>query len=232
MRATISGQAGLAAVQYGSTIQLYSIDSESWESFAAGQVATLFDGATDVVSVEVADRNEAVCSMSMAWTSDRLLQMLLILLRHDADLETRREAAEVAETFINIQPARRFARNRLHSRPLPEDADIGTAIAIARFESRNEIAEMLTELHDHQVAIAELAGAWDNIVSQWPDRRLAGRIRRTLEQRDVWYRLAAASNWTALNTAIADALADRTTFDLPNIHEVLNQLAGIAGARL
>src|SRR5215212_9396166 len=125
MKATISGQAGVAVVNDEGTTFLFSIDSPDEPlPIHPGRIASMFRGVTDTFSTDIGARAVAMKILSAAWKRDRLLQMLLILLRRDADTQVRQMAAEAAEELIASKEARRFALNRLYSHPLTEDADI------------------------------------------------------------------------------------------------------------
>jgi RNA polymerase sigma factor for flagellar operon FliA len=226
MRATISGQAGLAVIHDDSTVLLYSIDDpDTPQPVAAGQMAALFEGATDAFSVNVVDHDEAVSMLSIAWKRDRLLQMILILLRRDAEIEIRRMAADAAEQLMTCGEALHFARNRLYSRPLFEDADLVGAISISDIGSDRHMVAVLTQLRDHQDAIGEIAHAWQSLASVLMDRERVARLRRVLEEHDIWYRLAAIADPRELDATIANVLGLGGLAAIPDVDEALRHLA-------
>jgi RNA polymerase sigma factor (sigma-70 family) len=191
LKAIVSGQAGWAAIREDVAATGYSIDDPiSPVVFADADLHLLFDGATDVVVVDVADHRAAVSLLESEWSRDRLLQMLLVLLRAGADEELRTMAAESAEELFAKTSARRFVLNRLYSHPLTEDADVASAIRIARNQHLGVTASRLEDLSDDQKSIAAVAATWRGVGTVMPDR--ARTLRRLLETHDVFYRLGHA----------------------------------------
>lgn len=110
MIATISGQAGFAVVPGEATSLAYSIDHPaSPDEILPQHVDLLFQGATDLMQVDVADASAAIALLRTEWSRDRLLQMLLLLLRADGEDEARSLAADAAEELFESNAARRFA---------------------------------------------------------------------------------------------------------------------------
>lgn len=181
MRAVISGQAGLATVESGAELLLLSVESPGQPvPIHPDAVASIFRGATDTFSTEVDDAAAARELLSTAWKRDRLLQMLIILLRGDANWDVRALAAEAAEELIVSPEARRFALDRLHSKPLPGDADLPMAMTIARARSAGEIAEVLRELggsREREAAAGEAPELWTKSLPD-VERIVAATVQR------------------------------------------------------
>ena len=225
MKATISGQAGLAVVEDSSTALLFSVVSPDeptpihWTS-----AASLFRGISDVFSTVVVDHDDARSRLSTAWKRDRLLQMLLILLSRDAGADLRAEAAGAAEELIASPEARRFAVNRLYSRPLTSDSDIKGALEIARQNGSRTIVEVLEDLLGSQPIIDDMLYVWNEIAGDGNDPELAS-LRRAFEDSDVFRRLATTSRMSEVDAAVTATLKDRRLARFANAAAVLKRLA-------
>jgi RNA polymerase sigma factor (sigma-70 family) len=190
--ATVSGQAGFAVVTEGVMATAYSIDDPGAPAIIRTEhLHSLFRGATDVMSVDVPDHRAAVSLLTSAWSCDRLLQMMIILLRRDARDDVRAMAAEAADELFNHRHAERFAMNRLYSHPLTSDADLSRAIRIAQSARAETTTRRLQELERHQDSIARVSSAWKTVLNVTPERNRS-RLRQALESNDVFRRLGRA----------------------------------------
>jgi len=200
MIATISGQAGFAVVPGETTAFAYSIDGPgSPDEILPEHVDLLFRGATDIVQVDVADASAAIALLRTEWSRDRLLQMLLLLLREDGEDEARRLAAGVAEELFESNAARRFALNRLYSHPLTEDANVHAAIDIANMAGARNTSSRLRQLRDDQLSIARVSMEWKSILTVMPEINREGRLRCALEASDIFYRLGRTQRTSDLD---------------------------------
>lgn len=220
----MSGQAGFAVISDGATATAYSIDDpDAPEQILPQHMHLLFRGATDIVTVEVADAAAAIWLLRTEWSRDRLLQMLLLLLRSDGDPEARTMAAHAAEALFESNAARRFALNRLYSHPLTEDADVTGAINVAGAAGAHDTASRLRLLRDDQLAIAGVSAEWKTILRLMPELNRQGRLRRVLEESDVFYRLGRARG-----TSDLDALEASTVRSLPQrFADIVRHLAEV-----
>jgi RNA polymerase sigma factor (sigma-70 family) len=228
MRAEISAQAGLALVQTDAGAFLYSIDDlDAPRPIAPAEIGSLMRGTTDVLSADVADTASAVSLLTTAWSSDRLLQMLLILLRSDVDHDIREAAAATAGELMANDDARRFALNRLYSHPMTDDGDLPGAIAIASRARQIRVATPLRELQSDQPVIAMLTATWRAALATLPEPGRAGRLRRLFEQHAVFHALARAEDAARLKRLELSLRSKRILLDEPGAEAILRRLSNV-----
>jgi len=162
MKAILSGQTAAAiCIEDG---QFYSISldsSEIWSERHEWEIPLLFADATDILQLENVPRSEVLEKLKLAWAQDRSLQLILILLDCDEEPQTRREAAECLDDFLNQDEVKKYVENHLYSSPLPSNADLNSAIQLSTGSSSAKVTEFLRALQSDQEEISKRFAAWE-----------------------------------------------------------------------
>jgi len=227
MRATISGQAGIAITEEVSgTMLLYSIDDPDQPIPVNSSAFDLaLTGATDVIALDVRDRAAALKLLQIEWKRDRLLQMLILLLRKDVGRKVRREAAEIARLLIECEEARIFARDRLHSRPLTDDADLNGAIKISHSVAAERLESLLVSIRQRAAQIELLTERWNVMEQTFADPASASRFRQTLESSGIWYALVVAADTRTVSGIVRSVGRDKSFAGWPAAESLARHLA-------
>ena len=161
MRALISGQAGIAVLIDGD--QYTSIEVPFYEPVQrTGQdVGYLVGDATDLLELENTSSENVAQELGIAWRKDRSLQLALIALDGQADPENRASAARCLASLLSDAATIDFLENRLFVAPLPEAANLETALKLAALSESREFARILLTVSDAQDSIRKIRLAWD-----------------------------------------------------------------------
>lgn len=161
MKALISGQVATAVLVDGEHFFSFDLDTpgetvrrEVWE------IPLLLADATDIQEIDNTSELAAIEELELAWTKDRTLQLILILLDSDEEAENRLNAAECLNEFLSNVTVNEYIANRLYSSPLPSDADIPYAIEVCSNASLREVREFLIVLKGDQQEISRRYNAW------------------------------------------------------------------------
>lgn len=162
MKAILSGQTAIAVCIEGENLHSISLDSpESWIAQQKWELPHLFADATDILQLENVSRSEVIDKLKLQWTQDRSLQLILILLDHEEEPQTRLEAAECLDDFLKQGEVRKYVENHLYSSPLPPTADLNGAIQLSADPSLEHVAEFLSTLQSDQEEISKRFAAWE-----------------------------------------------------------------------
>ncbi len=118
MRAFVSGEAG-AAIMVGTSPAIRSIYGTVAKPWHAGDALRLFDGCSDVRTVDVPNVGEADRECKLAWAQDRGLRLFLFLLDPEEPKEELVEYAECISELLEEHPILLHMQRRLAAAPLP-----------------------------------------------------------------------------------------------------------------
>lgn len=162
MKAILSGQTAVAVCIENDQFYSISIDApESWSERQEWEIPLLFADATDMLQLENISRSQVLEKLEIAWAQDRSLQLILILLDHEEESETRLESAECLDDFLNQAEVREYVENHLYSAPLPSNADLSGAIQICTAVSLAKVMDFLHALRSDQEEISKRVAAWE-----------------------------------------------------------------------
>jgi len=162
MKAILSGQTAIAVCIEGESLYSISLDSpESWIAQQKWELPHLFADATDILQLENVSRSEVIDKLKLEWAQDRSLQLILILLDHEEEPQTRLEAAECLDDFLNQGEVRKYVENHLYSSPLPSTADLNGAIQLSADSLLVHLTEFLSTLQSDQEEISKRFAAWE-----------------------------------------------------------------------
>jgi tetratricopeptide (TPR) repeat protein len=162
MKAILSGQTALAICIENDQFHSISIDSpETWRERHDWEIPLLFADATDMLQLENVSRSQVLEKLEITWAQDRTLQLILILLDKKEEPETRLEAAECLDDFLNQAEVREYVENHLYSAPLPSSADLNGAIQICKEISLAKVLDFLHALQSDQEEISKRVVAWE-----------------------------------------------------------------------
>lgn len=180
--ALISGQAGLALVE-GREAHLRTTEGRHLSADDHASLLRAFDGATDVRRARASSLDEIDALLKTAWSSDRALQLLLLLLDPTEDDAERREYAECVEELLVDDAVRSFVVNRLFAAPLPPEAiRVGLPLEHCEFTS-----SLLDELHQHQPQITTVATAFESSSPNGTSEREKDLARQALINAGAFY---------------------------------------------
>ncbi|OGW46535.1 MAG: hypothetical protein A2Y66_09065 [Nitrospirae bacterium RBG_13_41_22] len=162
MKAILSGQTAIAVCIEGENLYSISLDSpESWIAHQKWKLPHLFADAADILQIEDVSRSEVMDKLKLEWAQDRSLQLILILLDHKEELQTRLEAAECLDDFLNQDEVRKYVENHLYSSPLPSTADLNGAIRLSENSLLSHLTEFLNTFQSDQEEISKRFAAWE-----------------------------------------------------------------------
>ena len=162
MKAILSGQTAVAVCIQNDQFYSINIDSpETWSERQNWEIPLLFADATDMIQLENTSRSQVLEKLEIAWAQDRSLQLILILLDQKEESETRLEAAECLDDFLNQAEVREYVENHLYSAPLHSNADLNGAIQISTAVSLAKVMDFLHALQSYQEEISKRVGAWE-----------------------------------------------------------------------
>lgn len=162
MKAILSGQTAAAVCIEDGRFYSVSLDSpETWSERHECEIPYLFVDAADILQLENISRSDVIDKLKIEWAKDRGLQLILILLDHEEELQTRLEAAECLDDFLNQDEVRKYVENHLYSAPLPSAADLNSAIQISADSSLAHVTEFLSTLQNDQEEISKRFAAWE-----------------------------------------------------------------------
>lgn len=162
MKALVSGQAGLAIVRDGDHFCMVSEESPSTlVHIQPADIRWCFGSIGDLTEFD-ADTVEALLEeIKLRQSSDRALQLTLILLDQDEPLVVRKEAAECLSELFEIDEVVTFVANRLYSAPMPDAADLDLAIELCNEDTLTQ--GLLKGLLADQQEIRDRWEVWDNL---------------------------------------------------------------------
>jgi tetratricopeptide (TPR) repeat protein len=162
MKAILSGQTAIAVTIEGEDLYSISVNSpESWTPRQEWELPRLFAHASDVLQLENVSRSEVIDKLKSEWVQDRSLQLILMLLDPDEESQTRLEAAECLDEFLNRYEVKKYVENYLYSSPLPSTADLDRAIQLSIDSSLAHLTEFLLILQSNQEEISKRCAAWE-----------------------------------------------------------------------
>ncbi|MGB7591080.1 MAG: hypothetical protein WBO19_07560 [Terriglobia bacterium] len=160
MDALISGQAGVAILMRpGGVTAFRSENPEAEIPTTAERLPYFLWGATDAARFESVTKESALAHLRMAEACDTAMHLALILLDRQADPETREAAAESLGELFAQNKVREFVENRLHSAPLPQDADLMGALS--KVSAGGPLEDFLVHLGQRQACIKGIRAGWD-----------------------------------------------------------------------
>ncbi|HEV7398499.1 MAG TPA: tetratricopeptide repeat protein [Pyrinomonadaceae bacterium] len=164
MNALISGRAGRALMLDGDSLRSFDVDDPSQlVPRAPSDFAYLFGEMEDLCVLENTDVESV--QLKLKHESDSALALELALISLDAELpdDIRKEAMEgLDELLVEARVAERL-ENVLYARPLPDDADLATALELCGDASLSSVLNLLRRLEEREPFIREVCEAWDSI---------------------------------------------------------------------
>ncbi|MGH7455007.1 MAG: RNA polymerase sigma factor, partial [bacterium] len=164
MNAVISGQSGVALLVDGD--RLTSIHADTIEERVPRQPADLpflFGDCSDLQFMKDIAPDEAADHLKRAYHSEEALQLSLILLDPELSQEVRKEAAEALEELLIDDYVSQHVRSVLYAYPLPDRADLVSAIGFCKQGPVTLVWELLNTLHKFQPHILKIRLAWEAI---------------------------------------------------------------------
>ena len=121
------------------------------------------------------------------------MHLALILLDRQADPETREAAAESLGELFAQDEVREFVENRLHSAPLPQDADLMGALS--KVSAGGTLEGFLVHLGERQACITGIRAGWDALPqSVFPSETPRQVFLKRLTDSDAFRMLAEAGD--------------------------------------
>lgn len=226
MDALISAQAGTALLIQGSNLSsIHANSPERAVSRSAEEAHLLFGEAQDLQVLEDVDLDQVVRRLTLEADSAEALQLCLILLDAELSSEIRSEAAEELDVLLAESECRERLERVLFAHPLPQEADVSGALTHSG--QAPHVQSLLSQLADHQPAIAEVHRAWialpDSLFESPADRRRfqAALVREGLFRELVLIRRAGTSIEALLVTALLNPVLRKTVQRLRPILQAL-----------
>ena len=160
MKALVSGQAGLAIVKDGDHFCMLTEEtSPSLVRVSHADVRLFFGYLNDLKEFDAPSVKDLAEEIKDRQSSDRAIQLALILLDREEPLDVRDEAADCLKELFLIDGVANYVANRLYSVPMPDTGDLEGAIEICDLDSATR--EFFQKLLDDQQDILERWKAWE-----------------------------------------------------------------------
>jgi GT2 family glycosyltransferase len=168
MKALISGQMGLAALVSDEDIAFLSIDRLRELIEPCATLDHALSGASDIKLLENATVEIVREEVLIAWSRDRCLHLMLLLIDPKTQSIVRTAAARHASLLMKESQVMTFIRNRFYAAPMPEQADLSEAIACVQAEGSGVVEDLLVRIVGKQDDIRRCRAAWDEISADAP----------------------------------------------------------------
>ena len=194
MKALVSGQAGLAIVKDRDHFCMISAETSSaLIRISHADVRLCFGKLNDLTEFNSSSVENLLEEIRVRQSSDRALQLALILLDREEPQEVRGEAAECLRELFSIDVVMTHVANRLYSAPMPDAADLEQAIELCNGDSVTQ--GFFKGLLDDQQEISERWKVWEDLPirlfgslqEKWTFRSVAmreGAFRLFVKERD------------------------------------------------
>jgi tetratricopeptide (TPR) repeat protein len=164
MNALISGRTGKALLVDGGSLTSFDVDDPSrLVPRAPVDFAYLFGEMQDLRVLENTDIESV--QQELNHDSDSALALELALISLDAELpdDIRQEAIEGLDELLPDARVAERLENILYARPLPEDADLTSALELSKDARLSSTFALLRRLEEREPFINEVSEAWDSI---------------------------------------------------------------------
>lgn len=221
MDALISGQAGIAVLVQGNDVTVVTAESESRGiRYSPDAVPYLLAGATDVIELKAASRNDVLGQLRLQGQLDRALQCMLILLDKGETIENRKLAVECLSDYFGNGQVLEHVANRLYSAPLPRVGDAETAVSLA--QGFRSLERFLRELGTQQAQIESVRRMWDDLpVSLFETETAKQEFREVAITRGA-FRLLASIGSDPTEFGLVAIQCHQNLSALPNYRKILN----------
>ena len=127
-------------------------------------VRLCFGSLNDLTEFDAGSVEELLEEVRMRQSSDRAIQLALILLDREEPREVRSEAAQCLRKLFSNNVVIKHVANRLYSAPMPEAADLEQAIELCKSDSVTQ--GFFKGLLDDQQEISERWKVWEDLPVQ------------------------------------------------------------------
>jgi tetratricopeptide (TPR) repeat protein len=160
LKALISGQAGVALLYDREGIRSVEIDTPGqFTERTEAEASWFLRNLTDLQSLDDVTQERVIEELESAWTRDRAMHLLLLLLDRNQDADIRQSACECLSELLpatNVD----YLANYFYAAPLPKNSDLRGAIQFARGNHCFNVEEFLLVLEADQDEIARRVAAW------------------------------------------------------------------------
>jgi hypothetical protein len=182
MRMQISAEHGVAVVTDGDeTLLIRDEDEEPARTIRRADVTMMFQFASDVELIEVADIEAARLTLRQRVDTSKASRLFRILTDEEALKTSRRTAAAELENHLRNESVLRALENELYSQPLPARVNLRDALKFSE-RTAERLRKMLGQLQKAQTRIRKVRMAWDTV---------AGSLCRSVQERLALERIAA-----------------------------------------
>lgn len=216
----ISGEAGVAVLLDGERVRSFHVDDSYWAERQLSDIARLFEGCADVITVEGLKEQEVPERLKLEWRRNHCLLLCLLLLKAKSDPEARRLAVKDTEHFLGDDAVYSFIEARLFAAAMPSSADLPGAVMLAHKAGTIRLLALLQEVQAMQGEIAQCRASWDAVPAEF----LGGALQKEM--------LAFALVHGGAFKKVVSTPADQRINMLPDLHgeACLQQLSGSARA--
>jgi tetratricopeptide (TPR) repeat protein len=229
MNAVISGQSGRALLVDGDSLRSFDVDDpSSLVTRVPADFVYIFGEMQDLRVIENTDIDSV--QQELRHDSDYALALELALISLDSELpnDIRQEALMgLDELLANDKVAERL-ENVLYARPVPEDADLTTALELSNDASLSYVSRLLRRLEQHEPFISEVSEAWDSIPTMvFGDYNQQAEFMRIAVREGLFRTLVIAREAQETTSAfLLNAGLNTSIKQLRNHRQVLQQWTG------
>lgn len=161
--AMLSYDAGIAIMATAEGDVAINLDKPSDVRVKSIEYMLLRGHCRDVIFLKVSSLEELRDLLEIGRAKVRGLEMMLILMGGGESLVFREKAGPFAEERLQCDEVKDFVANRLHRKALPPDADINTALQLARDNGWTRTEVLLREIERAQPVLTQLGTSLESL---------------------------------------------------------------------
>jgi tetratricopeptide (TPR) repeat protein len=162
MNAVVSGQLGIAFTFSGNAISRIDVKESDLDHVSSwAQYAWIASGASDLKRFRNIERESIVTHLRTEWSSDRCIQLVILILDRIQKHSIAESAANAANDLLSEGDVRRNVANRFFATPVPDKELLASAWQYA--EQKPHLEDFLQELEEGQDCIAAISESWNSV---------------------------------------------------------------------
>jgi tetratricopeptide (TPR) repeat protein len=229
MQAVVSGRMGVALLKDGDRVfSLHVYDSDNPVEQHPEGASRIFDGATDLEFLEVADQTEALAKLELANDAEDALHIALSAMDDSLPESLRKEAVEELENLLSNGKILARVENTLYAHELPPSADLATAERLCKEENVEITSAFFTRLRVAQPHIKEVRLAWVGTSGQLMESQSDRDQFQELLIRNGFFRdfVQCRTGGKTTNGLLMHCLSDSSLQKIPNHREIVQRWVG------
>jgi hypothetical protein len=159
-QALVSGSAAVAALLRGDMAQLMRYGEDGCIEIPVADLPYVFRDAKDTAKFNQIELDDVERELKLAWSKDRAVRLLEILLSATSSAELRSESADALEELLLLEEAKEYAEFCAYAIPATSNNRNFDTSYLSQLHS---VRRLLSDIAKAQPAVEHLRSAWDNL---------------------------------------------------------------------